>query len=98
MIEQRGLPFHGVVTLDTARHTGPGKLSSVHVLVTVLALRRSCLEVHVQQFRFKIRRLVAIDTWSGSMCAEQRKLRLRVVEPGEFFPGLGGVAGFASGW
>ena len=39
--------------------------------MTVLAFGRSCGEVDVDQLRFQVRRLVAVDASRGSMRANQ---------------------------
>jgi len=98
MVKERGLPPHAGVTLRAARNVRCGELLSVDVLVTVFALTRSGLEVHVQQFGFKVGRLVAIDASRRAVRAEQDELCLRMVEAGEFLPRLRGVARLAAGY
>ena len=40
---------------------------------------------------------MAVDARSSTVGAKQRELRLRVVEAGQFLPGLGRMAGFTTG-
>ena len=95
VIKQRRLPFHAVVTLGAARDARLCELLAMHVLVAVLALRRSSFEIDIQQLGFKIWRLVAVDTRGGAVRAQEREFRLRVIESREFPPTLGAVAGLA---
>ena len=77
VVEERWLPLGRVVALGTRRDAvSVCELLPVNVFVTVFALRRSSLEVHIEQFRFKIRRLVTVDAGCRPMSPEQRKLRL----------------------
>jgi len=48
MVKQRRPPPYAVVALSAARNVLVGKLCSVDILVTVLALGRSRFEIHVQ--------------------------------------------------
>lgn len=95
VIKQRRFPFHAVVTLDAARDTSLCELLAMHVLVAVLTLGRSSFEIDIQQFGFKIWRLVTIDARSSAVRAQEREFRLRVIESRKFSPSLGGVAGLA---
>lgn len=81
MIEQRRLPFHAVVALDTAGNVGLRKLLSVDIFVAILALGRSSLEIDVDEASLKIGRLVAVAAGGRAMRSQQRKLRFRVIEP-----------------
>ena len=67
VIEKRGLPFHAVVALCTARDVSYRELLSMNVFVAVFALRRCGLEIHVHQLCFQIRRLVAVDAGGGTV-------------------------------
>lgn len=97
MIEQRGLPLHAVVALGAGCDVAFRKLLSVDVLMAVLTLSGGGFEVDVDQPGFQIRRFVAVHTRCCPMGAEQGELRLGMIEPGKFFPGLGRVAGLAAG-
>ena len=95
VIKQRRFPFHAVVTLGAPRNSGLCELVRMHVLMAVLTLHRSSFEIDIQQVRFKIWRLVAVDARRSAVRTQQREFRLRVIESGEFPPSLGGVAGLA---
>jgi len=97
MVKERRLPLHAVVALRAARDIRLSELLAVDVLVAVFALAGRCLEVHVHQFGLKVGRLVAIDAGRRAVRSEQGKLRLRMVEAGEFLPRLRGMARLASG-
>ena len=98
MVEQRGLPLGAIVTLRARRRGSFGKLLPVDIFVAVFAFGRRRLEIHINELRPQIRRLVAIDTRGGAMRAQQRKRRLGVIESRELLPRLGRVAGFAARW
>lgn len=95
VIKQRRFPLHAVVTLGAARNSGLCELVRMHVLMAVLTLHRSRFEIDIQQVRFKIWRLVAVDARRSAVRTQQREFRLRVIESGELPPTLGGVAGLA---
>jgi len=84
------------MAVDTAGDAVFGKLLSVYVFMTLLALLGSGLEVDVDQLGFEVRRLVAIDARSRAMRARQLEIGLRVIEGGQLLPRLRGVARFAS--
>ena len=96
MVEKRRLPLHAVVALGTARNVGYSELFPVDVFMTVLALCRRGLEVHVHQLGLKIWRFMAVHTRRRAVCSQQHELRLGVVEARKFLPRLCGVTGFAS--
>lgn len=96
VIKQRRFPFHAVVTLGAARNSGLCELVRMHVLMAVLTLHRSRFEIDIQQVRFKIWRLVAVDARRSAVRTQQREFRLRVIESGEFPPTLGRVASLAA--
>ena len=73
------------------------ELLPVNVFVAIFTLYGRGLEVDVDQLRFKIGRLVAIDAGRRAMRSEQRELRLRMIEARKFLPRLGRVTGLASG-
>ena len=50
------------------------------IFVALLALFGSSFEVHVQQRRLQVRRLVAVHAAGRTMRAEQRESRFRVIE------------------
>lgn len=64
--------------------------------MTTRALHRGVAKIYVLQSSFQRRRPVAIRTRYCSVGAEQRKLRLRMVETAEFLPLDRRVARFAS--
>lgn len=97
MIEQRRLPLGRVVALLTARvGTVARELARVNILMAALAVLRRGLERDVPHGGLEVGRLVAIDAGYGSMRADQRIIRLIMIEAGELLPFLDGVAGFAS--
>ena len=69
------------------------KLSAVRICVTGLTILRRALELDFVRARQCLVTFAASDT---SMCADQWKLRFRVVETADVDPGLGAVAGFAA--
>lgn len=86
VVEQRRLPPGTIVTLCTTCYVRLGKLPAVDVLMALLTLGWRSFEIDVDQLRFQIRRLVACNAGSRPMRTEQRKLRLRVIESGNFLP------------
>ena len=96
VIEQGRLPLHAVVAVGAGGSVPFGELLSVDVLMAVLAQGGGCLEIHVDQIGFEVRRLMAVDAGRRPMCPEQGKLGLGMVETGKFFPGLGAMAGLAT--
>lgn len=96
VVEKRRLPLHAVVALGTARNVGYGELFPVDVLMTVLALCRCGLEVHVDQLGLKIWRFVAVHARRRAVRTQQHEVRLGVVEARKLFPRLRGMTGFAS--
>ena len=96
MVEERGLPFCAVVALCAAGNIGFCELLAMDVFVAVFALSRSRFEIHVDQLRLEIRRLVAIHASCGAMRSQQWEFRFRVIEAGKLLPGLGRVTSFAS--
>jgi hypothetical protein len=86
MVKQRWFPLCAAVALGAPRDTDLDELPTVNVLVALLALRRRCFEVHVDQPGFLIGRLVAIHASCGAMRANQRKGSFGVIEPFQFFP------------
>ena len=97
VIEQGGFPFHAVVAVGAGGSLSLGKLLSVDVLVAVLALHRGGLEIHIDQLGFEVWRFVAVDARRRPVRSEQRELGLGMIESGEFLPGLGAMAGLATG-
>lgn len=98
MIEKRGLPLGGVVTVG-AGDIAPrlGELTAMNVGMAFLALRRGPGEVHVDELHFQVRRTVAVDASHGAMCAEESEPGPVVIEARDVLPVLGGMAGFAAG-
>ena len=86
MVEQRWLPLHAVVAFGATRGLARSKLLSVDILMAIFALRRGRLEIYVDQLRFKIARLVAINAGRGAVRSQQREIGLGVIEAREFFP------------
>lgn len=98
VIKQRGPPFRAVVAVGAGGSFPFGKLLSVNVLVAVLAKGWGRLEIHVDQLGFEVWRFVAVDAGRRPVCPEQGELGLGMVEGGQLPPGLGVVAGLATGW
>lgn len=96
MIEQRRLPFHAVVTFSTSRDARFGKLFRVHIFVAIFALRWRCLEVHIDQLGFQVRRLVAAGAAGRPVRSHEREWGFRMIEPGQVLPRLRRVARLAS--
>ena len=80
VIKQRRFPFHAVVTLGAACHSGLCELVRMHILMAVLTLCWGSFEIDIQQVRFKIWRLVAVDTRRSAVRTQQCEFRLRVIE------------------
>ena len=74
-----------------------GELPAVDIFVALFALLRCLLEVHVGHLGLEVRRLVAVDASDRAVSAHQREGRGAVIEAIQFAPGLGVVAGLASG-
>ena len=96
MVERRRLPLGGIVTIGARRHFTLGELAAMRVGVALLALQRRFGEIGFDQLRPEVGRLVAIDAGDRAVRTNQGKLRFAVIEAGEVFPVLGGVAGFAT--
>lgn len=96
MIEQCGLPFRAVVTVDATGHVVLCELLPVDVLVAVFALLWRRLEVDIGELGFEVGWLVAVSARGSAMGAEQREVCLGVVETRQFLPVFGGMAGFAA--
>ena len=58
----------------------------MNVFVAPLAQQGGGLEIDIDQLGFEVRGLMAIDAGSRAMSPEQRKLRFRMVESGQFLP------------
>src|SRR5882762_10438354 len=81
MIEQRRLPFRGVVAIGAGRDLiRLRELLAVHILVALLALFRCLLEVHIDQLGLEVGWLMAIDACHGPVGALQREGSLVVIE------------------
>ncbi len=80
MIEERGLPFHAVVTFNTSGDSRLRELLPVHVFVALLANGRRGFEVRVDQLGFEVGRFVAIDAGGRTVGSRQRKRRFCMVE------------------
>ena len=61
VVEERRLPLHARVALGAVRNVFFRELLRVNVFVAIFTLYGRGLEVDVDQLRFKIGRLVAID-------------------------------------
>ena len=97
MVEQRRFPLRAVVTISAGGDAILGELLAMDFLMTVFALCRSRCKVCRNEFGLHVRRLVTIDACRSLVGANQGKVRFRVIEAGQLFPGLGRVAGFAPG-
>lgn len=97
VIEQRGLPLSRVVALLAARVGAVAReLARVHILMAALAVFRRGLERDMPHGGLAVGRLVAVDAGYGSVRADQRVIRLVMIESGEVLPFLDGMASFAS--
>lgn len=68
VIEERWLPFRAVVALRTAGNVPLCKLLAMDIFMAVFALCRSRFEVHIDQLRLEIRRLVTVHASCSAMC------------------------------
>lgn len=99
MIEKRGLPLGGIVTVGAGGAAlRLGKLTAMNVGMAFLALGRGLGEVHVDELHFQVRRTVAVDASYGAMGADESELGSVVIEARDVLPVLGGMADFAAGW
>ena len=69
MIEERWFPFRAVMAICTLRNQALGELFPMHVFMTILALRRCCFEIDVEQRGLHIGRLVTVNTRGCAMRA-----------------------------
>jgi hypothetical protein len=72
------------------------ELTPVRIRVALFALCRRSGEIRIHQFCFKVRRFVAVNASYGTMCTDQRKRSLRMVELWEISPTLSAVASRAA--
>ena len=86
VIEKRGLPLGTVVTFNTLGYAAFCKLFPMDIVVAILALGRSCLEVHIHQPGFHVRRLMTIDASRGAVRAQKGERGTGMIESGEFSP------------
>jgi len=90
MIEQRRPPARAIVTSGAGRWLAClGELSSVNVLVALLAAQRCGAEIYVAQPRLQIRRLVAVHAGDRPVRSHQRELGGGVIKPLQVRPGFG---------
>lgn len=80
MVKQRGLPPGRVVAFHTWSGLAACELRAVNVLVAFLALARRGLEVHIDQLRFHVGRLVTVTASRSSVGPGQGKRGFRVVK------------------
>jgi hypothetical protein len=94
MIERRWRPSLHDMTVPTFGNSIPrDKLPRVRIGMTRLASLWRAFEL---DFVRPLRRLVAIAANDGSMCAHQRKFRLRMIEASDVNPGPRVVTGLAA--
>lgn len=95
VVKRGGRPVLRVMAVRAVRLTVPGyELSIVGIPMAGLAELRCPFEP-----RFISRcRLMAVSARHRSMCSQQRKLRLRMVEPVDLPPGFHVVASLAAKW
>ena len=86
MIEKGRPPFRAVMTANATGNTVLGKLLPMDIPMTLLALGRGSLKIHVRQPGFKVGRLVAIRARGCAMGPDQRERGLRMVEARHLFP------------
>ena len=97
VVEKRRFPLCSSMAFRAARRSvGDGKLSAMRIRVTALALRGSRTVRHVFQRRLQIWRAVAAEARDCAVCAGQRELRRGMIELRDLFPGLHGMASFAT--
>ena len=80
VIELRRPPLVGIVAINASGDIALGKLFAVSVLMAVFALLGSRFEIHVDQFGFQVRRLVAVHTCGGAVRPEERERGLGMIE------------------
>lgn len=93
VIKNRWDPALRIMTIGTGGLPGLCKLPCMSIFVTTLTILRGAFELN---FFGAHGRLVAGPALDHTMCAEQRELCLRVIEPVDFRPGPRVVAGLAS--
>lgn len=93
VIKSRGLPALGIVAVGAPGLSGSYKLACVDILVTIFTNLGRTFELYLFGSR---RNLVAVTALYRAMRAQQRKLRLRMVEAADVGPGPRIVARFAA--
>lgn len=93
VIKSRGLPALGIVAVGAPGLSGSYKLACVDILVTIFTNLGRTFKLYLFGSR---RNLVAVTALYRAMRAQQRKLRLRMVEAADVGPGPRIVARFAA--
>lgn len=93
VIKDRWDPALRIMTIGTGGFPGLCELPCVGIFVTALTILRGAFELN---FFGAHRRLMAGPALDHAMCAEQRELCFRVIEPVNVRPGPHVVAGLAS--
>lgn len=99
VIKQGWLPFRRVVAIAALRNLireQLRELAPVDVFMALFALFRCLLEVHIDQPRLHVWRLVAVNAGDCPVRACELKRSRAVVEPVQLSPSLSRVAGFAA--
>ena len=93
VIKSRGLPALGIVAICAPSLSGFCKLACVDILVTIFTNLGRTFKLYLFGSQ---RNLVAVTALYRTMRAQQRKLRLRMVEAADVCPGPRIVARFAA--
>jgi hypothetical protein len=97
VVKVRRLPAIEIVATGAIRDVpAAGELAPMRITVAARTLFRGDAKVHVLQRRFQSGWTMAINTCNASMCPEQRKVSLGMIEAVEFFPLNSGMACLAS--
>ncbi len=99
VVKQGRFPFGRVMAVGALRHLVREEfreLSSVDVLVTVLAFFRRLLEIDIDQLGFQVGRFVTVNTSHRAVRPRQWKRSRTVVELIQFAPRFGRVACLAT--
>lgn len=96
VVEERGFPLGGVVTFGAGRNVSTRELLAMGIVVALLALFGCGLEVDVHHGGFEIRRLMAIDARSRTVCTQQWESCFRMIELRQLFPRFCGMTCLAA--
>jgi hypothetical protein len=98
VIKERRSPAATIVAISASGNASyAGELFSMDVGMAVFALLRRGAKINIFQARLEIRRFVAIHALDGPVRTYQGIFGLGVIKSRQIAPGLGGVAGLATG-